>query len=519
MADHVLAIGALRTAVSVLADPEHAEPLRGRLDRAVSQRLPPLLSEAVGRVLDRHDGVVRLRSLRLQLEHAGPFDEDALARLLAARIADALGDALTKAGDDVRAWPDGDAYLAAYVETRLGLPPGPAWPFEEFRALALLAPSEAAVAVLRARPALLAALARSGAGAGDPARVLAGLDDVSCAAVLEAVAAAAGARTTAATTRPTPVLVAPARVPGRPTELARAALDVLLRAVARAPGSPAVPLVRAAMAAAAVAHAARVLPAELGRDLAEADLSVTGVLADVRLPAPFRAALDDALTDRALRRALVGTLPAAPAASGASPHGSAPAAGPDAVPAATRHSARRHSASPVAGLALLLPGVVSHRLAQVLTPPQLRAAALSTLGEEAQGGAATDPLLAVLFPADPFAEPGPTPVVPTTALQELSAPVRPLTPGRSGVQGWGDLLLATFADRLPGLRGSSRGYLQRQFLQVPGRLEASDDTLLVTLDGPPLAVVLAMAGLDGDQAPLPHLGGRRLVLVLTGLRR
>ena len=54
---------------------------------------------------------------------------------------------------------------------------------------------------------------------------------------------------------------------------------------------------------------------------------------------------------------------------------------------------------------------------------------------------------------------------------------------------------------------------------MPGRLELTEEVVTVTLEGPPLAVVLAMAGFDGAQAPLPHLGDRLLVVALTGLRR
>ena len=87
MGDHVLGIATLRTDVAVLARPQDAAPLRGRLDRVVSQRLPLLLAELAGPVLDGHGGVLRLRRLAVSIDHAGPFDEAVLTRLLATRLA------------------------------------------------------------------------------------------------------------------------------------------------------------------------------------------------------------------------------------------------------------------------------------------------------------------------------------------------------------------------------------------------------------------------------------------------
>ena len=95
---------------------------------------------------------------------------------------------------------------------------------------------------------------------------------------------------------------------------------------------------------------------------------------------------------------------------------------------------------------------------------------------------------------------------------------RQLLTGREGADGWGDLLIASFASRLPGLRASSRDYLIRQFLAVPGQADINDDAIVVTLDGPALAIVLKMAGLSGDQMPIPFFGNRLLVLKLGGGR-
>src|SRR5690606_11878064 len=76
------------------------------------------------------------------------------------------------------------------------------------------------------------------------------------------------------------------------------------------------------------------------------------------------------------------------------------------------------------------------------------------------------------------------------------------------------LVVRHFARGLRGFAASSPGYLAAQFLDVPGRVERSDETLEVSLSRAPLGVVLRMAGYDGDRGPIPWLGNRRLVLHL-----
>jgi hypothetical protein len=511
---HVVRIGALRTDVAVVAAPAAVAPLRARLDRVLAELLPPVLAELSGPLLDRHDGVVRIRRLRVRLDD-GPLDEATLARLLAARIAAALAEALSRASENVRVWADHETYLAAYLETILGLETGPSWPFAEMAALDVLSPSEAAVEVVRTRPALLARLARTGAGRGNPARVLAMLDDVACAALLDAVLDAPPVPPAAAD-----VAALRFEVPAAPLRLAdvpRAALVTLLRTLARTPTADVPRLARAAVAAAALVA----LP-----------VSWRDALTHAAVPPELAAALADEAPalPRRLRDVLLATVAAAPARAALAelfrspgpPRRPRPAdaetpAGGHRPPPARRRTPRRPLASPVGGLALLLPGAVRH--ARVLSGVQLRAAVLSRLGDEARRGAATDPFLAALLPADPHAQLGDVPPVPRAAVDGLPPASRPLVVAPGGVDRWGQLLLADFAGRLPGLARSSPAYLRRQFLEVPGRLDLAGDTVTVTLDALPLAVVLAMAGYRGDQGPLPHLGDRRLTIVLPGLRR
>jgi len=113
MAEHLFRVSTLHTDIAALASEQSVEPLRGRLDRALTESLPPLLAELSGPILDRHDGVIRIRKLEIHLGHAGPFDETVIMRLLAARIAAALREALARPGGKVVFWPDTGAYLAA----------------------------------------------------------------------------------------------------------------------------------------------------------------------------------------------------------------------------------------------------------------------------------------------------------------------------------------------------------------------------------------------------------------------
>jgi hypothetical protein len=520
--EHVVRVGTLRTDVAVVADAAAVAPLRRRLDRTLSELLPRALAELSGPVLDRYDGVVRLRRLRLTLDHTGPFTEAALARLLAVRIAAALSEALARPGGDVRVWENHAAYLATYVEALLGLDPGPSWPFADLSALAVLSPAEAAVEVLRTRPAVLTRLASNGAGAGNPARLLARLDDRACAALVDAVldGPSPGPPRAADIAALRPVIDVPV-APASPTVVPRVALTLLLRAAARRPGVEVGRLGRAAVAvsvltASSVAGRHRLTAEADARELAAA---LTEEAPSV--PARLRAVVRETLAEPEARTALAGVFGPPPAARtdrGTGLAAQGPATGRASGAARLQPGPRRGVASPVAGVALLLPGAVRYGLHRTLTAAQLRAAVLSTLGEEARRGAVTDPFLAALLPADPHADIGVVPPVPVGAQDGLRPESRHLLTGAGGAEGWGGLLLADLAGRLPGLARSSAGYLRRQFLHTPGRLDLTDVLVAVTLDGPALAVVLAMAGFRGDQGPLPHLDDRRLTIELTGLR-
>ena len=70
----------------------------------------------------------------------------------------------------------------------------------------------------------------------------------------------------------------------------------------------------------------------------------------------------------------------------------------------------------------------------------------------------------------------------------------------------------------PGLRGSSPGYLQHQFLRRHGALETGETEVTLDLLGVPLGIVLKMAGMTGPQGRLPQLGDRLFIVTLGGRR-
>lgn len=512
MADHRVSIGSLRTDATAVATAAEVAPLRGRLDRALGDHLPRLLATACGPVLDGHDGVLRLRRLLVTLDHTGPFDEATIARLLAERVASALRDELAAPGEASRTWPDPESYLAAYVETLLGLDSVPRWAFSEFSALEVLSPAEAAVTVLTSRPAVLSRLARNGAGAGNPARLTDRLDDTMCARLLDGLLDTGGGVLAEDVTA---VSAGERAAPPAPADVPRAALDAALRTLARRPTANPGRAVRAA----AVTSALAALPIELGLAVT-AEPPTAALPADLTaaFPAPARRAamlLREALADRTVRVAL-GALTTGAREPRAHTGRDATAGGR----IRSRRSEDRRSTlfSPVAGLVLLLPGTARLALHRALSPAQLRGVALSALGADARH-AATDRVVGALFPSDPTAEAGPVPPVPGQVLQSLPDASRDRVASSDPTTRWGEVLVAEFALRLPGLGRSSADYLRRQFFYCPGSLEMSDDEVTVALDGPPLAVVLAMAGLHGDQGPLPHLEGRRLTILLPRLRR
>jgi hypothetical protein len=74
------------------------------------------------------------------------------------------------------------------------------------------------------------------------------------------------------------------------------------------------------------------------------------------------------------------------------------------------------------------------------------------------------------------------------------------------------LVLARFAQRLPGFARSSAGYLRRNFLAGRARVTFFPEMIEASLGRPPLDLVLAMAGIGRERLILPWLDGRPVVL-------
>ncbi len=513
--DHRLAIGEMRMDCTALAWSEEQSALRGLLDRVTSTALPGTLPAALDPVLDGIEGVVRLRRLQLDVDYFGPSDEAALAHSLAMRIAAALRDALPcPTGDTLQRWPDQATYLAAYIERRLALDrnPAPAWAFEEFATLDHLPPERAAAEMVREFPEILVSLARNANRESHPNRFALALDEASASALVDALLvnlapplATIDALSTALHLMDTNLRLLAVAGP------ARAALSLTLIMLARTDEPPLNEALGVATLAAAVLHLQD--HNEIRGPVSQSTVTPSAAYPQGwRLLSPTVTALVKKHLSNPHFVERVGDIlptdqPSPPA------HQISDSTVTDRVPV--------HLHSPVAGVGLLLPVITEFRVPDYLGPRHLHAAILSTLGTDEQALALTDPLFAALFPLDhqpldqgKSAEP--TPPVPDPMKTLVAPETLPLLTG-DGANPWGDLTLAAFATRLPGLKTSSRGYLQAQFLHTAGRLTITPQTLDLTLQGPDLAIVLKMAGLNGVQRKLPHLGNRLLTITLAGL--
>jgi hypothetical protein len=507
--DHSLAIGALRTVCTALVWPGEQPALRGMLDRVTGTSLPAALSQELDPVLDGLDGVVRIRCLQLDVDYLGQFDEAALAHALAMRIVAALRDALRMGKSDVlRHWPDQAAYLAAYIERRLALTlnPAPLWAFEGFGTLDHLPPERAAAEMLCKSPEILISLAQNAAAETDPARFARALDEPSTRALIDALLDPASPQTVpnalAAAFRLMDTKLRQLAI----TEPARAALSLTLILLA----GTGKPHIREALGAATLVTA--LLHLRSSRD-AQGDRfrltdTSTAALAETahNLSPTVITLVRQHLGEPAFRQCMEDIMP-----------DDLPAAPPDVLAdSVVVEATPDHLYSPIAGIGLLLPVIADLCLPEYLVPRHLFDAVLSILGPDEQAHAVHDPLFASIFPFDRHDPDQPAPPVPEALKTRLAPETLPLLTG-DGANAWGDLTLAAFASRLPGLKASSRGYLQAQFLHTPGRLTFGEESLGLTLQGPDLAIILKMAGFSGVQRKLPHLDNRLLIINLAGL--
>ncbi|TJZ91307.1 hypothetical protein FA743_12350 [Paracoccus gahaiensis] len=512
MEPHRLTLGRIRTDCSVMAGAEVAAAMGARIDRTLREDLPAALAVAAEGVITGTGGVLRIRRVRVQLHLDGGADMPGLARLFADRIAAALKAALAGGRAEIRHWPDRDSYLAAYVMMRLALTSEAAWAFPDLAALEHLPAERAAAELLRARPALLTALARAAAAQGDAAAPVAGWPEAARAALVRALLNAPLATTETGDLPPAlgHLLGVPQPVlPGRSAaQDLGAALEVTLRLLA---GGGAALQPRAMLWAAVAARA-------VWRQADHVATIATSPPGPAEPPGPDRALLDHVLAvvaadpqgravlDRFTRTAAAARL-SAPVMRSASPPATAQAGSP---------FADEGMSSPRMGLGLLVPSVLLLDAAWHLGPTAMAQAVWQTLAPGDWPQAALDPALQMLLPVDPSeVDPArPQPVPPERLLRTLAPEARRVFEASDPDRRWSALILGDFASRLRGLQASSPAYLRRQFLMRPGTLHRGPDRITLRLDSVPLGILLRMAGFPGRQGRLPQPGQPQLVLDL-----
>ena len=511
MENHALSIGAMKTDCKVLSYPPGVAALRSTMDRALSGPFPAFLANAADACLEGQEGVIRIKSLKIDFAYSGMWDETVLAGVLAARLSEALREALASQASFIRTWPDHVSYMASFVEMLLGLAHEPAWAFPDFDALRLLPPLESALEIVKARPLVLAALANSGQRTGNPFRFIDRLDSGSAARLAAALTgrikiadlfAFAGQDTNQIQQ------LAEALTAIHEAEISKRILKLASVSASDFDPDNIMPLLGAAVLTVACERFLAENPPQASADPLDLQTAIARSIANGSVPANLVAFVGTVIGEakgEALTRSIIAALAG----------NTGPGMAAKARQTGTQSKGRPKPlilASPFAGFALLLPDSVRLSLHRQIGVAGMRQALLSIPEAGLRERFEKDLLIAALFPDDEDRSEAVFPPVPETGIARLAPESRDLITGKQGAEGWGDFLLASFASRLPGLRASTRGYLLRQFLQVQGHAEISGDVILVTLDGPPLSIILKMAGLSGDQMRMPHLNNRLLVL-------
>jgi hypothetical protein len=507
MATHSLLIDRFRTRLALAGRGEDGPPLTREVTRTVRDLLPPLCARALEPRLGARPGVVRIDRLQLVLGISrdglsAALLAERLAEELARRIADALA-GQGRAVPGVALWTDHASFAAAYVAHRLGLVDAPDWAFPDFRPLAHLAPAEAAVELLAARPAILPALVALLADRGGAERLARALPERVTADLVERLAATAPAPEAAEQPRVLAVLIDvlpqdPAASPGRAAlSAALAALACGSADVAAVPG-----LIALSRLAVALAAVARAVALDLGRPVQADDLAPAALL---NLPEAVRelarAWLAPAAAKPTARSALIAALRGSstrPAPADLQPRSAEPAAETESTGLARVISSR------VAGIGLLLPAALRHGLPETLSPAALHRVLVAALAEEDRTAARLDPLPVALAPFDPRDGEPVFPPVPDALRALVPEAFRPALAEVEGAAGWAGCLLHAFAAMLPGFDGSSPGYLRGQFIARPGRLVVAADRMTLLLAPLPLGVLLRHAGLHGWTGRLPQ---------------
>ncbi|MEM9370062.1 MAG: hypothetical protein AAGA26_02775 [Pseudomonadota bacterium] len=485
----------------MIARPETASAMGAALDRLLQTGLPKALAREAEPVLDGHSGVIRIRRLAIDFGAADALDAPDLAARIAAHLLAALKTLLARGGEAIRSWPDPESFAADYLLMRLGHRPAPNWAFEDFAILEHLPAERAAAEMISARPAILRPMVMRFPGKAPEALLNTWPAGAQSALAIALLSPKLSGEERAAL----PGVFALIAGKGATLEHQTRAEDRLVSALSMtlrliAVSAQRVPVRSLVYAAAAYIEARHRLgsseenknvtpPAEM-RQGAEAN-ALGETLNRVEENTPARRALLEALK----RINQDPTDPIDPVK--AQEHGADRAAQPvEPSPMRTRF----------AGLALLMPSIVSLNPTDALGQTGLAMAVWHCLDPDDWEAASQDPVLAKLYPTLPQdidpdeLQPDP----PAALIHQLADEARPVFDAAPPDRRWTALLLGEFASRLYGLHASSHGYLRRQFLDQPGEISELSGLITCKLDPLPLGIVLQMAGFEQEPQRLPH---------------
>jgi hypothetical protein len=505
---HQVRIGSLATACRFKAAPARKELLRQAVDRTCRERLDTALQHALSPVLDGQSGVIRIRRLDLNLTTTDPTS-NGLAHLIAGRIAALVRSHLHQGRDGIQTWPDHGHFIAHYVLWRLGLRAGADWAFSDFDALQHLSSQQAVVEVLVARPNALTVLARDSILHEAPDAIVGSLDTEMIVALLKRLSDASDTTGLAQlrTYWITHAKMFKDALPESTTQpLAHDALMTMLRMLGSFPEQvdPNVPQT-AMLARISIALAS--LPAVALLTHRTSWQARLATLQAQAAPAPALALLTQVAAQKngpELLDSLATTI-------ADRVHSAKPKTEPDAQEATDIDAKTLTLTMPAAGLALLLPGLVQLTARTPLTDAHRHAIALAALPEKLRREASRSAGFLRLFPLNPQA-PDPTdwPMPDLTGLPEH------LLTASNGPNLWAQAAMAHFSQRLPGLAGSSAGYLQDQFLNCTGDLTFTKTELMIALQHVPLGIVLSMGGHLGHRGRIPWHNDRALSITIKG---
>jgi hypothetical protein len=532
-----LTLEEITTELVLLGTRQQAWHRRREIDRLARERIPRELADRLDQLLTGWNGVIRIRTLRLELDvGVRALQSGALVDEWARRLADALVEELRHGASGNVAFFDSAAdYAAAYMLARVeGREREIAWQFGDFAPLRYLSPAEAAVAIVQQAPACLPALAQRLKRTGAVSAFAAALGDAGAQRLLQTAAQDAAAERTAVeqTARPATEVVQPwLGADGAGVALLLHAMPDIRADAAetRSVAAAALALARCRSLAAALEPAARQelrAALESGAPPAGPSDPAVGEILDMLSGATGGAVV------AALLPGSVVQPPRPPDAATAIPEArhavaasrertQAPAGKIEAMPEPPPESVRSFR-SRFAGLCLVLPVIRALDLPARLGLARTREAFAALIGDGERPLLFMEPLLNAAFPLEGEPRPFRADAQPPQAWPEpLAIMLVGLPPAQKHAlvaardsAGYAHLIAAHIATRLYGLHRSSLPYLRREFLERPGTVTVDAARLHVRLDPVPLGAVLRLSGLVGDRGELPWAADRSLRITL-----